>query len=223
MPLRSTNNLRLFFRLYLRPSTNAWLLTALLHGTLVLLLMHFNNASKHRNPNDHSGTRSVPVFVSLPRELVRSELVQVPQPKVLDAKVVNSESRKPRLTPTQTLQHESKQAHQDANPTLQVDQAHVTQKTDGVTGPVEPLHEEAAPIQFNKRIISEAANAQEKLSREQSTLGYNNESKETRLAAQVRSTIKPDCLKPANSDSQNNVSNLVLAVVAMAQEKCSWK
>ncbi len=78
-------------------------------------------------------------------------------------------------------------------------------------------------VQVSKGAISGAAKRQEKYDRERKILGLAKDSDETVLAIQMLKSAKPDCLKPSNSDGTNNVSNLVLAISNIVQDKCNLR
>lgn len=89
--------------------------------------------------------------------------------------------------------------------------------------PVETKVDSDQAVQVSKGAISGAAKRQEKYDRERRILGLAKDSDETVLAVQIRKSAKPDCLKPANSDSTNNVSNLALVIGNIVQDKCNLR
>lgn len=164
----------------------------------------------------------VPIYPLQPREPTRSAVEQLPKasaPVSKEAELIKPRFFSPRAATKRAIEIDP----QEKSLILPVDQASPTVKVDTNTSPSESDTEAATNLQISKRVISEAAKSQDRLDRERRILGYKSENRESTMATQMRNSIKPDCLKPSNSDQNNNGSNFVSAIIAIAQEKCSWK
>jgi hypothetical protein len=80
----------------------------------------------------------------------------------------------------------------------------------------------SATLTISKTAIATAVGQQKNLERQQTAIGLNIGLQETTLATQMRKSAKPDCLKPTNSDSTNNISNAGVLIGQIIADKCNW-